>query len=42
MDDKKVLSNRIYSAVGKKWGIFAKGTDIEISDINVSVPPVKD
>lgn len=38
MDDKKVLSNRIYSAVGKEWGIFAQGAEIEFSDIMIYLP----
>lgn len=38
MDDKRVLSNRIYDAVGKKWGMFAHGAEIEFSDITVYLP----
>ena len=35
MDDKKALSNRIYNAVGTKWGIFACGTEVEFSNVAV-------
>lgn len=42
MDDKKVLSNRIYNAVGAKWGIFACGTEIEFSNIAVYFPKNRD
>jgi len=38
MDDKQVMSNRIYSAVGQEWGIFARGAEIEFSDITVCLP----
>lgn len=38
MNDEKVLSNRIYSAIGKKWGLFAQGGEVAFSDITVSLP----
>lgn len=38
MDDVKVLSNRIYSAVGTKWGVYAQGGEVEFSDITVALP----
>ena len=38
VDDKKVLSNRIYHAVGKDWGFFAQNADVEISNLSLYVP----
>lgn len=38
LDGRKVLSNRIYSAPGKEFGVFSKGTEALFSDLKMMVP----